>query len=686
MQPASETPTLVPETLLNTSKHFCQNTSSMATALLGIDTGGTFTDFVLLRAGELSVHKVLSRPDAPQEAILQGIEEMGLADDVRRGDVRIIHGTTVATNAVLEGKGVSTAYVTNRGFGDVLRIGRQTRPELYNLTPIAGKNPLDDALVFEVDCRLGPGGEEITPLTGDAIRALVDAINSAAPDAVAINLLFSFIDDRHERQIEEALAGDRFVCRSSAVMPEYREYERGVTTWVNAWIGPIIHRYLTNLVDRLSPAHVSIMQSSGLTVAATQAANRAVNLLLSGPAGGLSGAMSIGQQGGDTRLMTFDMGGTSSDVALLDGEIQLTSAGHIRDFPIGVPTADIHTIGAGGGSIAWLDDGGLLQVGPASAGASPGPACYGHGGEQPTVTDANLVLGRLRPDAFLGGSMTLDLDAARNAIASLADPLGLDNAEVAAGIVSIANEHMTQALRVISVQRGFDPRDFTLACFGGAGGLHVCDLAENLEMSRCLVPVNGGVLSAFGMLTASPGREIVHTRTGLVTDTTEEEITRRFAAMIEEGEAELAREGVAAEQAEKRVDVRYAGQTFTISLPYTSLEALAAAFSDEHERLYGHRLDKPVEIVNLRIHIEGAREAVELPGVESDQGATEKRVSLAGIDGDVPVRSRTSFGAEASFEGPMLITERHSTTLVKPGWKGTVDRTGNLVLERDPGS
>lgn len=684
----------------------------MSSALLGIDTGGTFTDFVLLDGDRLSVHKVLSRPDAPQEAILQGIDEMGLTDDVRAGRVRIIHGTTVATNAALEHKGVRTAYVTNRGLGDVLLIGRQTRAALYDLTPRGKSTPIDRDLTFEVDCRIDAKGNVITPLSNESIKALADAVDEANPEAVAINLLFSFIDDSHEVQLEDAIKQHRFVSRSSAVLPEYREYERGMTTWINAWLGPIIHRYLTELADRLAPAHVSIMQSSGLTVAADQAATRAVNLLLSGPAGGLSGSMYIGRTCDLTQLLTFDMGGTSTDVALLDGDIKLTSEGRIGEFPVGVPMADIHTIGAGGGSIAWIDDGGLLQVGPESAGASPGPACYGKGGTRPTVTDANLVLGRLRPDAFLGGSMSLDADAATAAIEPLAHTLDLTVTEVARGIIDIANEHMTQALRVISIQRGFDPRQFTLTCFGGAGGLHFCDLAENLEMTRCIVPTNGGVLSAFGMLTASPGREIVRTHTVLAEEAVEEDIGAEFDAMKTAGEADLDQEAVDIARADASLDLRYAGQTFTINIPYgvagsgvagsgvagagvagageaearapaaTTLSQAAEAFGAEHERLYGHRLQKPVEIVNLRMHIEGEREPVILPDKSASAGADARSAEMAGFSEPVPIVARDALAESQTFSGPMLITERHSTTLVKAGWLGKVDKAGNLLLER----
>ncbi len=667
----------------------------MSRALLGIDTGGTFTDFVLYRDDQVIVHKVLSRPDAPEEAILQGIRDLDLLLSIEGGDVQVVHGTTVATNAVLEQKGVRTAYITNRGLGDTLLIGRQTRAELYNLTPTSTRRPFDRQLTFEVDCRLDATGAEVTPLTAEALDQLVDTVNEAQVEAIAINLLFSFLDDQQERAIASRFEQSHFVSRSSFVMPEYREYERGITTWINAWIGPRIHQYLTRLATRLAPSRIAIMQSSGLTISADQAAGRAVNLLLSGPAGGLAAAKFIGETASQNtaevsrphlsrpHLITFDMGGTSTDVALLEGEIKLTSAGRIDEFPIGIPMADIHTIGAGGGSIAWIDEGGLLQVGPASAGAAPGPACYGNGGTEATVTDANLVLGRLQPHAFLGGAMNLNLDAARTAVDHLAKRLGLGIEEVAQGIIEVANEHMTQALRVISIQQGYDPRKFTLTCFGGAGGLHVCDLAENLEMDRCMVPIHGGVLSALGMLTAPPGREVVVTRPALLADISDSSIEAQFAGMTARARDELAAEGIAKPVASTSLDLRYAGQTFTINVPFSSIRQAGDAFEASHEKLYGHRLSRRIELLNLRVHLAGERYLTTLPPAPAttDTGATPE-VRVIGL-GEIRMIDRSTLTSGDQLTGPLLLTERHSTTLIKPGWEAEIDQTGNVLLRRE---
>lgn len=649
----------------------------MGSHLLGIDTGGTFTDFVYLHDQQFQVHKVLSTPDAPQEAIFQGITEMGLDAIAASGNLKVVHGTTVATNATLEGKGVATAYIANRGLSDVLYIGRQTRPELYNLEVRRPTIDLPEQLLFEVGARLDANGVEISGFSKNELARLKRQVEKLAPRAIAINLLFSFIDDSHEKEIEALFGPEYFVSRSSFVLPEYREYERGIATWLNAWIGPLIDEYLISVKQSLRPSRISVMQSSGVTIAADQAARRAVNLLFSGPVGGLQAAQTITRR---SRLITFDMGGTSTDVALIDGEIKLTSEGHIANLPIAIPMADIHTIGAGGGSIAYIDDGGLLQVGPTSAGAKPGPACYGLGGTEATVTDANLVLQRLRPDNFLGGNMLLDVNAAVAALRPLARQLQLQVQELASGIIEIANEHMTQALRVISIQRGFDPREFTLVCFGGAGGLHFCDLAEALEMDSAIVPVNSGVLSALGMLATSPGREITRTHRKLINGSSDTEIKRLFSALQAQGERELMEEGVANPRATYSLDLRYLGQTFTLTTPYRDLRTAEIEFHELHDRRYGHRLDKPVELLNLRLHLEAEGAELALPQWKKSPGKPSS-LDLPG-HGTVVVYARDELAANQRFTGPALITEAHATTLIKKNWDVSVDPMGNLILEK----
>lgn len=647
---------------------------------LGVDTGGTFTDFVLFDGTSLRIHKVLSTPKAPERAILQGIRELGLDP----AGLRVVHGSTVATNAVLERKGVRTVYITNRGLGDVLTIGRQARRELYNLQPQALPPPVPRALCLEVSARTAADGSRLQALSIADRDALLERIRELQPQAVAINLLFSFVDDADERAIESWLPDGLFVSRASAVLPEYKEYERGIATWLNAWVGPLVAGYLERLNEQLAPAPVTVMQSSGGTVSAALAGRMAVHLLLSGPAGGLMGARFIGMQAGESRLLTFDMGGTSTDVALIEDEIGLTSEGRIGPWPVAVPMVDMHTIGAGGGSIASVDSGGLLQVGPESAGADPGPACYGQGGEQPTVTDANLVLGRLQPDAFLGGAMQLDTGAARHAVQVLAQQLGIGLEAAAAGILAIANAHMAQALRVISVQRGVDPRRHALVSFGGAGGLHVCALAEALGMSRALVPVHAGVLSALGMLVAPPSRDLSRTLTGLLEGFPAATLQQQLDALAGRGRAELLAEGVAAAElnADFSLDLRYQGQSHTLNLAWRGVERTRTDFHAAHEQRYGHRLSTPVELVNLRCRLHGRPPEIHLPPLPAAaEGPAPRRVPVSGHAGPVPVWPREGLVAGQCITGPALITETVASTWLPAGWSCRVDSVGNLLLQ-----
>ncbi len=648
--------------------------------LLGVDTGGTFTDFVLHDAGRLRIHKVLSTPQAPEQAILQGIDELGLSP--RLGELTLIHGSTVATNAALEGKGVRTVYIGNRGLKDLLTLGRQARAELYNLQPSSPRPPVPAELCLECGGRLGADGSVVEGLTEAELTALAAEVARLAPRAAAINLLFSYRDDRFERAVEAALPPGLFVSRSSRVLPEIREYERGIATWLNAWVGPLVEGYLQRLKAGLPGAAVAVMQSSGETIDAAQAGRQAVRMLLSGPAGGLVGARFVAEQAGRERLLTFDMGGTSTDVALADGELGLTSEGRIGPWPVAVAQVDIHTIGAGGGSLAYLDEGGLLQVGPESAGADPGPACYGRGGTAPTVTDANLVLGRLRPEAFLGGGMRLDAAAARAAVACVGEPLGLTPEEAAAGIVRLADEHMARALRVMSVQRGVDPRGLTLVSFGGAGGLHVCALAESLGMTQALVPVHAGVLSALGMLVAPRGRQLSRTVGGLLEELDGSALQDHFADLEAAGRAALAAEGVAAEglRASRSLDLRYRGQAYTLNLPWPG-EA-AEAFHQAHQARFGHRLTLPVELVNVRLGLAAPALPLALDPAPRQAGVAAGTAELWGVDGEAPVWPRAALAVGQVVDGPALITEQVSTTYLAPGWRCRVDPVGNLALNR----
>ncbi len=658
----------------------------MSRILLGVDTGGTFTDFVCWRNGELRIHKVLSTPAAPEQAILTGMADLELLSDEVLAELLVVHGSTVATNAVLEGKGVRTAFITNRGLADLLTIGRQARAALYDLQPPAEAPPVAPELCLQTGGRLAADGGEIEPLSRADLESLQRQLIALEPRAVAINLLFSYLDDRFERAIEAVVPRGVFVSRSSAVLPEFREYERGMTTWLNAYVGPLVRDYLAALSAELGVAHLSVMQSSGGTIAAAQAGSEAVHMLLSGPAGGLAGAQFTGRYARCERLLTFDMGGTSTDVALVDGELQLTNEGHIGRFPVATPMVDMHTIGAGGGSIASVDSGGLLQVGPESAGAAPGPACYGRGGQQATVTDANLVLGRLQPAAFLGGRMRLDLNAARDAMSRIAGKLDLTVEDAALGILRVANEHMAAALRVMSIQRGIDPRDLVLTSFGGAGGLHVCALAEALGMTQAMVPVHAGVLSALGMLAAPRARHLSQTCIDLLAGVTASQIEASMATLIARGRTALTEEGVKAAdvRVERQVDLRYHGQSYFLKVAWNGdIDAAEQRFHALHETRYGHRLAQPVELVNVRVACRGPQGELVLEALK--HGALPPvvdRVRVHGFQEPVPVYDRQRLAAGAPLWGPALITETVSTTWVAPDWQVRPDQVGNLVLAR----
>ncbi len=704
---------------------------------LGVDTGGTFTDFILFddESKSIRIHKVLSTPHAPEKAILQGIADL----NVDTSNLTMVHGSTVATNAVLEGKGARTVYITNKGLADVLSIGRQAREELYNLTPIKKPPLIPPELCVEVNSRLSAQGKHLQQLGEQDLFMLTKQLQALAPEAVAINLLFSFFDESEELKIEQAIVehsrhghfGDEgvFISRSSDVLPEYKEYERGMTTTLNAKVGPLMQGYLTRLEQRLADkvegqgSHkvaLSIMQSSGGTISAEQAGSYPVNLLLSGPAGGLKGAQTVAGASGINQLLSFDMGGTSTDVSIIDKEIGFTTGAKIAGYPLAVPMVDMHTIGAGGGSIAQVDAGGLLLVGPESAGADPGPACYGKGGKRPTVTDANLVLGRLLPQFFLGGNMQLDKVAAFAAVQTLAnelllyslqpDPLQSDALssekkcmsveQAAQGIIDVVNDHMVRALRIMSVERGEDPKDFTLVSFGGAGGLHVCALAEELEMSKALVPVNAGVLSALGMLAAEASRERSRTINKRLKDCVAKDIEQIFAELLEHAKAELTSNASADCFSEKNsegsnsvrsvniktiltVDARYQGQSNALNLPWSDLQNIEQAFHQKHKDSYGHRLDIDIELVNVRVRAIEQGQSFVLPKWQSTQDSTRSFTTMPGIEEPVSIINRASLKIGQKINGPALITESSSTSWLAEGWSAEVDGVGNLHLSLD---
>ncbi|MGE5153485.1 MAG: hydantoinase/oxoprolinase family protein, partial [Bdellovibrio bacteriovorus] len=536
--------------------------------------------------------------------------------------------------------------------------------------------------------RLAADGAHLDPLTPPDLVGLREAVRRAQPESVAVNLLFSYLDDGPERAIAAALPPGLFVTRSSEVLPVAGELERGVVTWLNARVGPLVGRYLERLGGGLPGARIAVMQSSGETIAARQATRHAVRLLLSGPAGGLAGAAFAASAGGAARLLSLDMGGTSTDVAVIDGEPRLTRSGRIAGLPVALPMVDMQTIGAGGGSIARVDAGGLLLVGPESAGADPGPACYGRGGVASTVTDANLILGRLDPDSFLGGRLALDRRAAAAALAPLAQTLGLSLEGAALGIVRLADEHMARALRAITLERGLDPRGFTLTAFGGAGGLHACALADDLGIREALVPVHAGVLSALGMLVSPPGRTLTRSWITPLSALTEEGIEEGLERLARTGIEELVAEGrdPSELQVELGLDLRYQGQSYTLDLPWSGLASTATAFHRAHAEAYGHRLQVQVELVNLRARVRGAARLPVLPRVRLEGARAPRpvrRLAAYGCPEPVPVYPRETLAGAFQVQGPAVVIDPVATVWLGPGWWAHLDAVGNLRLRRD---
>jgi N-methylhydantoinase A len=580
---------------------------------IGIDIGGTFTDFVAFDtlSRQFNTLKILSTPQSPETAVLQGLARMLEHLGANQEQVQaIFHGSTVATNALLERKGARTALITTAGFRDVLEIGRQNRPELYNLfTPIR-KPLIPSSLRIEVEERINNQGQILVPMDLHP-ESLMGKLRALNVEAVAICLLFSFVNPSHEKILQSLLSDETlFCCISSDILPEFREYERTSTTAINAYVTPVLGRYLQRLAQELGNTTIYVMQSNGGSISIQEASTSGVRCILSGPAGGVAAASYLSQkapffqQTKTKGVITFDMGGTSTDVALIKDAPALTREAEIDGYPIAISMLDIHTIGSGGGSIAAIDTGGALVVGPQSAGAVPGPACYGHGTDA-TVTDANLVLGRILPDQFLGGAMRLYPERAQQAVESLADQLDLPVPVCAQGIIDVANMHMAKALRVISVERGEDPAFFTLLSFGGAGGLHAVELARLIGIPQVFVPQNAAVFSAFGMLVADTVKNysltiMANANAGY------EHFFQMIKPMEKQAVLDLKREGITSNDwmITASLDMRYAGQSYDINIPLHP--DYAALFHQAHHDLYGYHLEsQPIEIVNLRVNAIG---------------------------------------------------------------------------------
>ncbi len=655
---------------------------------IGIDTGGTFTDFVLLGGPRVRTLKLLSTPSNPAQAILSGLGQL-----LEEGkECEIVHGSTVATNALIERKGAPTALVATEGFEDVLEIGRQNRPKIYSLFPSRPEPLVPSRLRFGIEERVLFDGSVLVRLKTASLRSLVRRIRRSGADSIAVCLLFSFANPAHERRIYGALRSLKIpVSLSHEILPEYREYERTSTTVVNAYLTPVMGRYLEQLERRLrrgsTGRRLRIMQSNGGAVSARVAIRQPVRTILSGPAGGVVGAWQIARLAGFRDIITFDMGGTSTDVSLCRGEIRVTNESVIAHCPVGVPVIDIHTVGAGGGSIARVDEGGALRVGPESAGADPGPICYGKG-NRITVTDANLYLGKLDAGYPLGGTLRLIDKALPAAFYALAEKLGIgEPVSAAQGVVDVADANMESALRVISVERGYDPRDFTLVTFGGAGGLHALRLAASLSIPRVLVPENPGLLSALGVLLSDNVQDFSLTVMLRSRDAETGEIERRYLELEARGAAFLEAEGFAAARTslERWIDMRYHGQSYEISLPYS--RTFERDFHRRHEQRYGYADPaRESEIVTLRVRARGIPPKPRLPrqkeGPPDPAHALirEKPVFFEGKRCRTRVYERARLRPGNRIPGPALIFEYSASTAIPPGRTCAVDGYRNLLI------
>jgi N-methylhydantoinase A/oxoprolinase/acetone carboxylase beta subunit len=650
---------------------------------LGVDTGGTFTDLVRLDERGLSVHKVRSTPDDPARAILAGISELM---DSRGGVVsEVIHGSTVATNAVLERKGARIALLITRGFEDVLVIGRQTRSELYNFM-VPGRRPMvEPELIFGVAERLDQLGTAIEPLCNEGLDDVIAKLRRSKVECVAVCLLHSYANSIHEQQVAERLTQAGFtVSVSHEVLPEYREYERCSTTVVNAYVTPLMSSYLQKLEQAVGASRLHVMQSNGGSISVAQARCSAVRTILSGPAAGAVGAEAVARASGYERVILFDMGGTSTDVSLCDKGVGTTNESVVGDFPVRLPMLDIHTVGAGGGSIAYVDGGGSLRVGPRSAGADPGPICYGKGTEL-TVTDANLLLGRLDSEYFLGGRMRIDAARTATYADAFAATLGIAPMRLAEGIVQIANANMEHAIRAVSVQRGHDPREFALLAFGGAGGMHACEIAESMEIATVLVPEHAGVLSALGMLLADVRKDYSQTILKRSDTVSFADLEGYLAPLIDHATTDLAAEGFVPEDRviEGSLDVRYQGQSYEINVPLT--QEYGADFNREHQRLYGYsNPSRLLEVVNVRVNAAGITRKHAFPSAEATSRALPEPIAVrdAWFDGHWNMTSiyhRDALLPGMEGHGPAIVTGGQATVVITPRFSFRIDGAGTLV-------
>ena len=688
---------------------------------LGVDIGGTFTDIALIdeTTGRIYTGKVSSTPQDPSGGFMEAVQRLLAKQQIAAKDVAyIVHGTTIATNAIIEGKVAPTGFITTEGFRDMLEIARQIRPALYDLQFEKPRPLVPRHRCFGVPERLNAGGTVLTPLDEDALRQVATALRAEGVEAIAVCFLHAYANPVHERRAGAILAEvfpEAIVSLSAEVAPEFREYLRASTTAINSCIRPVVARYLQRIENRLAQAGIAaellVMQSSGGVYPFAAARQKPVYMVESGPAAGVIAAAHLGQARGYQHVISFDMGGTTAKAALIqdgapsvtkDYEVGATAQAGIgatrgAGYPIRTPVIDLVEIGAGGGSIAWVDPGGILRVGPQSAGADPGPACYGRGGTHPTVTDANLVLGRLNPSYFLGGEIAIDPAAAQRAIEQhCARPLGMDLVAAAYGIVEIANTAMVNALRLVSVQRGYDPRDFALVAFGGAGPAHANRLAALTEIPVAIIPQSPGTASALGLLVTDLKHDYATTLIQRLDQVAPQTLEQTFRTLETQGRETLGREGMAeaAMEFRRQVDLRYVGQSHELTLPLTTdalgpaqLEQLLAQFHHTHERAYGFSAPgEDIELVSVRLSAIGQIAKPALAPLAKAAGEVTTKgnrpVYFAEREGfvDCPVYDRYALGAGAEVQGPAIVEEIDSTTVVHPQYQVRVDEVGLMVL------
>jgi len=658
---------------------------------IGIDTGGTFTDFVIANKGDIEILKIPSTPQDPAKAITTGILRYLEAGN----KIHVIHGTTVATNSLLERKGGKIALITTRGFEDVIFIGRQTRQKLYSLSGEERTHLLSEKHVFGIDERVLSSGLIEKKVNDNDLNTIIEKIKKSKIDAVAVCLVNSYANFQNEDIIYSRLKKENIlVSVSNRILPEHREYERTTVTAVNAYLMPVVSFYISNLEKNTGDNELLIMQSNEGCISPATAKEEPIRTALSGPAGGVVAAFNIGKSIGCKNLITFDMGGTSSDVSLIDGNIKRSNESMINEFPIRLPMIDIHTVGAGGGSIAYLDKGGSLRVGPDSAGADPGPACYGKG-FNPTVTDANLILGRLVPEYFLGGDMQIYPERSQKAISRLAEKIGKTIIETAEGIIKIANANMEKAIRVISIERGIDPRRFILFCFGGAGGMHAADIASNLNITTILIPKNAGVLSSLGLLMADSIKDYSMSILRQAKETRPQFLQKILQKLKTKAVQDMEREGFPSGKLNffPSMDIRYVGQSYEINISYhdssDTISKLIRDFNHAHKVMYAYcHPEREVELVNLRLKVSGIREKIKLKRKPEKPSPPDKAffkkqdIYFQSKKFSTPVYLRNLLSAGMSFSGPAVVVDYESTAFIPPDHKLKVDGLENLIIHK----